>query len=579
MTSNIPPMTNFSDLALAPALLKILQEIGYEVPTPIQAQIIPFVLAGRDVIGQAQTGTGKTAAFALPLLSRLDPSLHSPQVLVLTPTRELTLQVAEAFQKYATYLPKLQVAPIYGGQDYVTQLKRLKRGVQVIVGTPGRVMDHMRRETLKLDNLKCLVLDEADEMLRMGFIDDVEWVLAQTPGDRQIALFSATMPDPIRRIAKKYLKNPEQITLKVKTTTAETIHQRYCMTSPSQKLDILTRVLEAETFEGIIIFVRTKTETQQLAEELSARGYACAPLNGDIAQVQRTRTVEQLKQGKIDIVIATDVAARGLDVKRISHVINYDMPYDTESYVHRIGRTGRAGRTGEAILFVAPREQRMLEAIEKATRQKITAMQLPSTEIINTKRIAKFTQRITETLANKPANFSLFRKILDEYQRAEDISLLEIATALASQLQGDVPLLMRQLENAPNVFSSGAQHKKSKTSSSKLIPFRIEVGRQDGVKPGNIVGAIAHEMGLNSQHIGRIKIHDDHSVIELPAEMEEHLKTLRKIRVAQKPLNISKLEAAQRDKRDKRDKGKRSFNKPQEKAAPRKRPQRRSEKS
>jgi len=364
------PSTNFSDMALKQPLLKALNTLGYELPTAIQAQTIPLLLEGRDVLGQAQTGTGKTAAFALPLLSNLDLKQKDPQVLVLAPTRELAIQVAEAFKSYAGQIKSFHVLPVYGGQEYGTQLRALQRGVHVIVGTPGRVMDHMRRGNIKLDKLKTLVLDEADEMLRMGFIDDVEWVLEQTPKQRQIALFSATMPPQIRKITKRYLRNPAEITIKVKTATAETIRQRYWPVTGTHKLDALTRILEAETFDAMLVFVRTKTSTLEVADKLEARGYRAVALNGDIAQKNRERIITQLKAGKLDILVATDVAARGLDVDRISHVINYDIPHDTEAYVHRIGRTGRAGREGDAILFVAPRERRMLQAIENNTSRK-----------------------------------------------------------------------------------------------------------------------------------------------------------------------------------------------------------------
>ncbi len=399
----------FAQFSLGPALLKVLDEVGYEHPSPIQSETIPLLLQGHDVLGQAQTGTGKTAAFALPVLSQIAIQQKEPQVLVLTPTRELAIQVAEAFHRYATYIEGFHVLPVYGGQDYSAQIRALRRGVHVVVGTPGRVMDHMRRGTLQLHKLSTLVLDEADEMLRMGFIDDVEWILEQCPPERQTALFSATMPKPIREIAGKYLQNPQHITIKVKTSTAETIRQRYWPVSGLHKLDALTRILEAESFDGVIIFVRTKTATIELAEKLAARGYAAVALNGDVPQNQRERTVKQLKQGKIDILVATDVAARGLDVERVSHVINYDIPYDTEAYVHRIGRTGRAGREGDAILFVSPREKRMLQAIEKATRSKIELMELPSVEIINNKRIAKFKQAISDTLATD--DLLLYREV------------------------------------------------------------------------------------------------------------------------------------------------------------------------
>lgn len=447
---------DFRSLLLSDPVLQALKDVGYESPSAIQAQTIPQVLAGKDILAQAQTGTGKTAAFALPLLSRIDLKNPNPQVLVLAPTRELAIQVSEAFQRYASYLKGFHVIPIYGGQDYTTQLKQLKRGVHVVVGTPGRVMDHMRRGTLKLDSLTCLVLDEADEMLRMGFIDDVEWVLEQSPPQRQVALFSATMPDAIRRIAKKHLKSPEEITIKLRTTTAESIHQRYWLVSGLHKLDALTRILEAETFDGIIIFVRTKTLTTELAEKLAARGYSVAALNGDIPQKQRERTIERLKSGHLDIIVATDVAARGLDVERISHVINYDIPHDTESYVHRIGRTGRFGRKGTAILFIAPRERHMLGEIERATRQKIELMELPSTEMINSKRINQFTQRITDTLATEQLEF--FFQLIEQYQQEHNIPALEIAAALAKMVQGDTPLLLKPPAKTQHHESAGKSH-------------------------------------------------------------------------------------------------------------------------
>ncbi len=559
-------VTSFNQLALKKQLLKALDEVGYETPSPIQAQTIPLLLEGKDIIGQAQTGTGKTAAFALPLLSNIDLSQKDPQVLVLCPTRELAIQVAEAFQKYAKHLEGFHVLPVYGGQDYRGQIRALQRGVHVVVGTPGRVMDHMRRSTLKLDNLKALVLDEADEMLRMGFIDDVEWVLEQIPSDRQIALFSATMPTQIRRIATNHLNQPEQVTIKLKTTTAETIRQRFWPVSGVHKLDALTRILEAEPFDAMIIFVRTKTATVELAEKLEARGYATAPLNGDIPQNQRERTIEHLKKSKLDILVATDVAARGLDVQRISHVVNYDIPYDTEAYVHRIGRTGRAGREGDAILFVVPREKRLLHAIEKATKKKIEMMELPSTELINDKRIEKFKQRITDTLATE--ELGLFYQLIEQYQQEHNVPALEIAAALAQQLQGETPFL---LQNKPQRQSNKSRadkgwDKDSDTrakrpsrrerdrSSRRDTPFkqhkpeegmesyRLEVGHNDEVKPGNIVGAIANEAGLDSQHIGRINIHDDHSIVDLPEGMPKDIfNDLKKAWVAGKQLQISRL--------------------------------------
>jgi ATP-dependent RNA helicase DeaD len=538
-TAAAAEIMTFDDLGLAPMVLAAVKAVGYETPSPIQAATIPFILAGRDLVGQAQTGTGKTAAFALPLLSRLDVNSRRTQALILAPTRELAIQVAEALQSYASHMPGFHVLPIYGGQDYRGQLAALKRGVQVVVGTPGRVMDHMRRGTLKLDDLSHLVLDEADEMLRMGFIDDVEWVMAQMPEKRQIALFSATMPSAIRRIANTYLNNPEQVTIQTKTSTAITIRQRYWMARGLNKLDALTRILEAEPFDGMIIFVRTKLVTTELAEKLQARGYAAAALNGDIAQAQRERTVEYLKNGRLDIIIATDVAARGLDVERISHVINYDIPHDTEAYVHRIGRTGRAGRSGDAILFVAPREKRMLQAIERATRQSIEEMGLPTAENINALRVDRFMQKITETLAG--TDLSFFRKMLQEYVTEHDVSELDVAAALASQLQGDKPLLVK---DAPKLMTESRARDKvgggKRAAESTLQRYRLEVGREHGVSAGNIVGAIANEANIDSANIGRISIYPEFSTVDLPADLPAGaFDCLKTTRVAGQALNIS----------------------------------------
>jgi len=564
--------TTFSEFELKPALQKSLDEVGYETPTPIQEQTIPLMLEKKDVLGQAQTGTGKTAAFALPLLSNLNLRQKDPQVLVLAPTRELAIQVAEAFKKYASHMKSFHVLPIYGGQEYSGQIRGLKRGSHVVVGTPGRVMDHMRRGTLKLDKLSTLVLDEADEMLRMGFIDDVEWILEQTPKERQIALFSATMPHQIRRIATRYLKDPVQIIIKDKTTTAPTIRQRFWPVSGMHKLDALTRILEAELFEAMLIFVRTKTATVELSAKLEARGYASTPINGDIKQNQRERSIESLKRGKLDILVATDVAARGLDVERITHVINYDIPHDTEGYVHRIGRTGRAGRQGDAILFVAPREKSMLHAIERATNQKIEIMELPSTELINDQRMAKFKQRITDTLASE--ELGLFYQMIEQYQQEHNVPVLEIAAALGLLLQGETPLMLQTKshhfkedkswqndETKPRKGRGGDRGKErgrmrdkvrgkdQDRTSKKELPleegmerFRIEVGHNHDVKPNNIVGAIANEAGLDSQHIGRINIYDDFSVIDLPEGMPKDVfSDLKKVWVAGKQLHISLL--------------------------------------
>ena len=556
---------SFADLELSEAVMKGLNDVGYENPSPIQAEIIPYMLDGRDVLGQAQTGTGKTAAFALPVLSKIDLAQRESQVLVLAPTRELAIQVAEAFQKYAHHLKGFHVLPIYGGQSYDTQLRALKRGVHVVVGTPGRVMDHMRRKTLKLSSLKTLVLDEADEMLRMGFIDDVEWILEQIPDERQIALFSATMPDAIRKITKRYLNNPEHVTIKNKTSTVEKIRQRYWSVSGRHKMDALTRILEAESFDGMIIFVRTRVATVEVAEKLEARGFGAAALNGEIPQKQREQIVNRLKKGHLDILVATDVVARGLDIERISHVINYDIPGDTESYVHRIGRTGRAGRTGDAILFVAPRERRLLYAIERATRQKIAEFEMPSTADINDKRIDAFKQRIQDTL--EAGGLDLFTKIIEQYEEEHQVPAQKIAAALAKMVQGDKPLLLAESRKSERKKVDRKDVKGERSSSSEDRPkavkrshtprslprlergmerFRIEVGEDHDVQKGHIVGAVANESGIENEFIGHIEIYDHYSTIDLPEGMPNHiLQTLQKTRVAGKKLAMSREEAVE----------------------------------
>ncbi|MGB1580763.1 MAG: DEAD/DEAH box helicase [Nevskiales bacterium] len=546
----------FNSLGLSEPILKALDAVGYETPSPIQAAIIPHVLEGRDVLGQAQTGTGKTAAFALPLLSRLNLKNRDPQVLVLAPTRELAIQVAEAFQKYAAQLPGFHVLPIYGGQAYSGQLRALKRGVHVVVGTPGRVVDHMKRGTLKLDSLQCLVLDEADEMLRMGFVDDVEWVLSQTPEQRQIALFSATMPAAIRRIAKTHLSEPEEITIEAKTRTADNIRQRMWPVSGMHKLDALTRILEGEDYDGVIVFARTKLGTVELADKLAARGHEAVAINGDMDQRQRERTVEQFKAGKLDILVATDVVARGIDVDRVSHVINYDIPYDTESYVHRIGRTGRAGRKGEAILFVAPRERRMLGFIERATKQKIERMDLPSVQMINDKRVAGFKQRIVEALAVEKDR-SLFERLISEVEAEQGASPQAIAAVLAGLLQGDQPLLLekeRKAKKAKERFDDSERperrprRERTADEDDDKETFRIAVGHEHGVKPSNIVGAIANEAGLDSQFIGRIDIRDNHSYVDLPMGMPKDVfKDLKKVWVSGQQLQITRVQEGEQD--------------------------------
>ncbi|MCT2084773.1 DEAD/DEAH box helicase [Microbacterium enclense] len=522
-----PEQLTFADLGLDAAVLKALKDVGYETPSAIQAATIPVLLQGRDVVGLAQTGTGKTAAFALPVLSQMETGHKNPQALVLAPTRELALQVCEAFEKYAAHIKGVSVLPVYGGQGYGQQLSALRRGVDIVVGTPGRIMDHLDKGTLDLSELKYLVLDEADEMLKMGFAEDVETILADTPSTKQVALFSATMPAQIRRISAQYLNDPEEITVKTKTTTSANITQRYLIVSYQQKIDALTRILEVENFEGMIVFTRTKNETETVAEKLRARGYTAAAINGDVAQVQRERTVNQLKSGKLDILVATDVAARGLDVERISHVVNYDLPIDTESYVHRIGRTGRAGRTGDAISFVTPRERRMLTAIEKATRQPLTEMSLPSVDDVNATRLTRFDDAITTALEDTAA-IATFRDVVAHYVAHHDVPEADVAAALAVVAQGDTPLLLEEeafsspradRDRAPREGGDRGDRAERRSSDGRFATYRIAVGRRQRVEPRQIVGALANEGGLRRNDFGAIQIRQDFSLVELPADL------------------------------------------------------------
>ncbi|WP_280266209.1 DEAD/DEAH box helicase [Nocardia wallacei] len=534
---------SFADLGIDDRILAAIADVGYESPSPIQAATIPPLLTGADVVGLAQTGTGKTAAFAIPILMGLQGKGKAPQALILAPTRELAIQVAEAFGKYSAHMPGVHVLPIYGGQNYAVQLSGLRRGAQVVVGTPGRVIDHLERGTLDLSQLRYLVLDEADEMLKMGFQDDVERILADTPTDKQVALFSATMPGAIRKISKQYLKDPVEITVKSKTATATNITQRWVHVSHHRKLDALTRILEVEPFEAMIIFVRTKQATEELAEKLRSRGYSAAAINGDIAQNQRERTIGQLKSGALDILVATDVAARGLDVDRISHVVNYDIPHDTESYVHRIGRTGRAGRSGEALLFVAPRERRLLDAIERATRQPLTEMRLPSVEDVNAQRVVKFHDAITENLASP--NLALFRKLIEDYEAEHNIPLADIAAALAVGGHDGDNFFMEpepepeRRERGPRKFDDRERRREPggsgqhRTTGADMATYRIAVGKRHRVVPGAIVGAIANEGGLRRSDFGHISIRPDHSLVELPADLPpETLDALRRTRIS-----------------------------------------------
>ncbi|GAA6145922.1 DEAD/DEAH box helicase [Thalassolituus maritimus] len=563
--------TGFASLGLPFPVLRVLEELGYEKPSAIQANSIPPLLEGKDVLGMAQTGTGKTAAFALPLLVRTNADFRSPQVLVLAPTRELAQQVAEAAKTYSKHLSGINVTAIYGGADYGSQLRELKRGPQWVVGTPGRVMDHLRRGTLSLADIKAVVLDEADEMLRMGFIDDVNWILEQAPAERQVALFSATMPKEIQRVAETHLTDPVQVKIESKTTTNDRIRQRYWFVGGVHKNDALLRMAETEDFDAMMIFVRTKQATEEVADFMAANGFRCAPLNGDIPQQQRERAVEKLKAGKLDMLVATDVAARGLDVERISHVINYDIPQDTESYVHRIGRTGRAGREGEAIVFVRGREKRMLRDIEKATRQPIEEMPLPTAAQVNEKRSERFRARIIDAL-NTEKN-ATYRDIIESILTEHPVDALDVAAACARLVQGNKPLFIdekadqkmqerkkrdrddrepRQQREPRDRGDRGNRSRKATPDINPLplkgqpgvdmVRYMVAVGYDDGLRPGNLVGAVANEADLESRYIGHIEILESYSIVDLPAGMPpETMKTLRNARVCGRALEIKEF--------------------------------------
>ncbi len=566
----------FDDLGLHPMVLAALKDVGYERPSKIQAATIPPLLEGRDVVGLAQTGTGKTAAFALPVLSDIDPKQKTPQALVLAPTRELALQVSEAFEKYAARMKGVKILPIYGGQGYGVQLSALRRGVHVVVGTPGRIMDHIEKGTLDLSEIRHLVLDEADEMLKMGFAEDVDTILAETPKDKQVALFSATMPPMIRKISAKHLNDPVEVTVKGKTTTATNITQRYLMVSYPQKVDALTRIFEVENFEAMIVFVRTKNETETLAEKLRARGFSAAAISGDVAQAQRERTVNQLKSGKLDILVATDVAARGLDVERISHVVNYDIPTDTESYVHRIGRTGRAGRHGEAISFITPRERYLLRVIEKATKQPLTEMTLPSVEDVNSTRLTRFDDAIDAALTNRE-KVDFFRDVVSHYVRHHDVPELDVAAALAAVMQGDEPLLLepeperparrprREFDDSGDRGPRGDRdrgdrgpRKERPQPAAGFTTYRISVGRRHKVEPRQIVGALANEGGLQRSDFGRIEIRMDHSLVDLPEKLNpETWDALRDTRISGKLIELARDNGPRGDRPERGGRGER----------------------
>ena len=557
----------FSDLGLSAPLLAALADVGYEAPSPIQAATIPVMLSGQDLLGQAQTGTGKTAAFALPILSMLDLARREPQALVMVPTRELAIQVSEAFQKYAGHLPAFHVLPIYGGQSYTPQLNALRRGTHVIVGTPGRIMDHLDRKTLNLATIRFVVLDEADEMLQMGFVDAIDQILGQVPAERQVVLYSATMAASIRRIAQRQMRSPKEVTIRSSTTTAANIRQRYWLVAGMHKLDALTRILEVEAFDAMLVFARTKQATVELAEKLEARGFAAAALNGDILQAQRERTVAALKSGAIDILVATDVAARGLDVDRISHVVNFDVPYDSESYVHRIGRTGRAGRSGEAILFIAPRERNMLRIIERATRQPIEQMALPTVHDVNRRRVEKFKERLAAALA-EPIQAE-YRPVIEEFVRETGTDLADVAAALASLVQGETSLALAkrgkgtdvpQDEQTPfervQAIAEGPRKRRKPGFDEAQATYRLEVGRRHGVQPGNIVGAIAHEADLDGKQINGVDIREDHTLVRLPADLSPKIiAKLRRIKIRGQQLDIAKLPASALPGRERGDRG------------------------
>jgi ATP-dependent RNA helicase DeaD len=520
---------SFDELGLSEPLRQTINDVGYEAPTPIQLKTIPLLLAGHDVIGQAQTGTGKTAAFALPILQKLDLSQKEVQALILTPTRELAIQVAEAIHTYAKRLKRVRALPIYGGQSIGQQIRHLESGVNIVVGTPGRVMDHLRRGTLNFDALKIVILDEADEMLRMGFIEDVEWILAQASGTLQTALFSATMPPEVRRIADRYLRQPVTVEIEHKSLAVPTVTQRYLNVSEKQKLDVLSHVLETETEPGeaVLIFARTKVGAAELAEKLQARGYAVEPMHGDMSQAMRETVIRRLRNGQVEIVVATDVAARGLDVERIGFVVNYDIPYDMEAYVHRIGRTGRAGRPGKAVLFVTPREQRLMRNIEQFVKQRIEPMKAPTRAHVAARRIALFKERILQTLAEE--ELDLYLNLVEELAEESGRDISEIAAAAARLAREDKPLVV-DLEPEPEVVAQPEEG---------MVRYFIEAGRRNGVRPGDIVGAIANEAGVPGQAIGAIDIYDNFTFVDVPAQYREQvLDGMRDVAIRNRAANL-----------------------------------------
>ena len=597
------PVT-FESLNLSPAILKAVEELGYKTPSEIQAQCIPLLLERKDVLGLAQTGTGKTAAFALPLLNNIDPSVKQPQILVLTPTRELAIQVAEAFEQYAKHVRGIEVLALYGGQSYSIQLSALRRGAQVIVATPGRLIDHINRGTIKFDALQALVLDEADEMLRMGFIDDVESIMEKTPREKQTCLFSATMPKQIQNISSKYMNNPEQVHISARNSTVSSVEQVFWNASV-HKNKAIVRFLEAEQYEGAIVFVRTRNDTVQLAELLEREGFSAAPLNGDMNQQARERTVERLKSGMLNVVIATDVAARGLDVDRLSLVINYDIPQDSEAYVHRIGRTGRAGRTGKAILFVKHNERYLLKNIIRHTKSEIAQVELPTAKIVEEKRINALQEKLTLALENKDITF--FNEVAANMAQKLELAPEDLAGALLCLAQQQSPIKVEEVKIQPrernerndrNPRSNDRGRRNERTErggeraerkprernsrdAGPMDTYRIEVGREHGVQVKNIVGAIANEADISSKFIGDIRLHDSHSTVQLPQNMpKDVLDHFQKVFICKRPMGMTLTQdqgpSEPRGERTERPAGdkKRSFNKegqrPDKRSGPRK---------
>ncbi len=566
--------TTFADLGLKAPILEALNDLGYEKPSPIQAECIPHLLSGRDVLGMAQTGSGKTAAFSLPLLNNIDPDLRAPQILVLAPTRELAVQVAEAMTEFSKHMRGVNVVALYGGQRYDVQLRALRQGPQIVVGTPGRLLDHLKRGTLDLSKLSGLVLDEADEMLRMGFIEDVETIMAQIPEGHQTALFSATMPEAIRRITRRFMKEPQEVRIQSSVTTRPDISQSYWSVYGMRKNEALVRFLEAEDFDAAIIFVRTKNATLEVAEALERSGYNSAALNGDMNQALREQTLERLKDGRLDILIATDVAARGLDVERISLVVNYDIPMDSESYVHRIGRTGRAGRAGRALLFVENRERRLLRNIERTMKLTIPEVELPNAELLSQRRLAQFAAKVQQQLES--SDLDQYRALLAQIQptaEGEELDIETLAAALLKMAQGERTLIVppdapmrprREFRDRDDRFERRGDRndrgprgdrperggedrpRRERRDAGEMELYRIEVGRDDGVEVRHIVGAIANEGDISSRYIGNIKLFGSHSTIELPKGMPgEVLQHFTRTRILNKPMNMQLLGDAQ----------------------------------